>query len=482
MARGTRRHREPRPSCTSKATAARRRCCPAPISPARSAGSPACSRSGCRRPASTCATPSPAVRPQVAPSRRSRNNSPAVPDHGIGYGMLRYLNAETRAVLAALPSPQISFNYLGRVSAGDDPRRVPGGGLGAGHRHDRADRYPQQRDAGCTSPLDINAMVVDVEGGPRLSATVRLPARACSPTPTSASSPACGRARSTGSPSTRGGPAPAAGRRRTSTSSAEPEPDRHARERLSRARRRLAAGPAAGGLAVPRVAGRYRHRRLHHAARHRPGRSRRRRPAAPRRGGARRDRHPNLRTAFVAGDDGTGCRSSSTGRRAVARRRPLGRVPRPTVRARTRGADARGPDRPVRPRPHRRSLRFTAGRDGRRTAPARRHQPPHPARRLVDAAAHAGSADPLRARTATRRPCRSRVRTATSSSGWPRRTRRRPWPRGEGPRRRRRADPARTRARGAAPALTPGERRRSICRDDLLADADRALAANSASP
>ncbi|WP_172386774.1 non-ribosomal peptide synthetase [Streptomyces sp. MNP-20] len=40
----------------------------------------------------------------------------ALPHHGLGYGLLRYLNADTAAVLGARPHPQIGFNYLGRMS------------------------------------------------------------------------------------------------------------------------------------------------------------------------------------------------------------------------------------------------------------------------------------------------------------------------------------------------------------------------------
>ncbi|MCB5183512.1 condensation domain-containing protein, partial [Streptomyces sp. SMC 277] len=40
----------------------------------------------------------------------------AVPDNGIGYGLLRYTNPGTRPALAALPTPQIAFNYLGRLA------------------------------------------------------------------------------------------------------------------------------------------------------------------------------------------------------------------------------------------------------------------------------------------------------------------------------------------------------------------------------
>ncbi|AVL26553.1 putative non-ribosomal peptide synthetase [Nocardia brasiliensis NBRC 14402] len=43
-----------------------------------------------------------------------------VPDKGIGFGMLRYLHAESAAALAAGPTPQISFNYLGRATTGAD--------------------------------------------------------------------------------------------------------------------------------------------------------------------------------------------------------------------------------------------------------------------------------------------------------------------------------------------------------------------------
>ena len=39
-----------------------------------------------------------------------------IPDHGIGYGLLRYLNPRTRAVLEGARTPQIGFNYLGRFS------------------------------------------------------------------------------------------------------------------------------------------------------------------------------------------------------------------------------------------------------------------------------------------------------------------------------------------------------------------------------
>ncbi|WP_228539979.1 non-ribosomal peptide synthetase [Nocardia sp. XZ_19_385] len=49
----------------------------------------------------------------------------AVPDKGVGYGMLRYLNPESAGVLADAPVPQISFNYLGRAAGGAEGDWLP---------------------------------------------------------------------------------------------------------------------------------------------------------------------------------------------------------------------------------------------------------------------------------------------------------------------------------------------------------------------
>ncbi|WP_039795346.1 non-ribosomal peptide synthetase [Nocardia araoensis] len=73
----------------------------------------------------------------------------ALPDKGIGFGMLRYLVPETAAALADAPTPQISFNYLGRASTGGDaepwlPRRF------AATQDDRAP---------LSAAIDINAVL-----------------------------------------------------------------------------------------------------------------------------------------------------------------------------------------------------------------------------------------------------------------------------------------------------------------------------------
>ena len=50
----------------------------------------------------------------------------AVPDKGIGYGLLRYLNPETSGQLPAAVPGQVGFNYLGRSTVAEIPEGVPG--------------------------------------------------------------------------------------------------------------------------------------------------------------------------------------------------------------------------------------------------------------------------------------------------------------------------------------------------------------------
>ncbi|HET7483724.1 MAG TPA: amino acid adenylation domain-containing protein, partial [Actinomycetota bacterium] len=60
-----------------------------------------------------------AVDPDAPPAERIRaaqRKLAAVPNKGIGYGILRYLTDEGKQ-LAELPSPDIAFNYIGRVDA-----------------------------------------------------------------------------------------------------------------------------------------------------------------------------------------------------------------------------------------------------------------------------------------------------------------------------------------------------------------------------
>ncbi|MDJ0363450.1 non-ribosomal peptide synthetase, partial [Rhodococcus sp. H29-C3] len=96
----------------------------------------------------------------------------AVPDHGIGYGMLRYLDEQSREALAAHPSPQISFNYLGRYSAGIPDNLGDVGWLPV----DDADIGDvQNSDLPVAAVLDINAVTTTGEAGPVLEATFAFP-------------------------------------------------------------------------------------------------------------------------------------------------------------------------------------------------------------------------------------------------------------------------------------------------------------------
>ena len=85
----------------------------------------------------------------------------AVPDNGLGYGLLRYLNADTSPVLAKLERPEILFNYLGRIATSEESDWAASMALSAGG------------DPGLSLShgLEINAVTFDRAGGPELKAT-----------------------------------------------------------------------------------------------------------------------------------------------------------------------------------------------------------------------------------------------------------------------------------------------------------------------
>jgi non-ribosomal peptide synthase protein (TIGR01720 family) len=87
----------------------------------------------------------------------------ALPDNGIGYGLLRYLNGETAKALASLPAPQICFNYLGRFAAPADQDWAPsaeGGVLRGGG----------DREMPLAHAIELSAITRDLSDGPELSA------------------------------------------------------------------------------------------------------------------------------------------------------------------------------------------------------------------------------------------------------------------------------------------------------------------------
>ncbi|MFH5229568.1 non-ribosomal peptide synthase/polyketide synthase [Antrihabitans spumae] len=93
----------------------------------------------------------------------------AIPDKGLGYGLLRHVNTDTAAELAALPDGQISFNYFGQVLLGEQEEAssvawAPSSTLGAL-------TAPGDADAPANKIVDINAVVTDSGDGPALGAT-----------------------------------------------------------------------------------------------------------------------------------------------------------------------------------------------------------------------------------------------------------------------------------------------------------------------
>ncbi|RNM26896.1 amino acid adenylation domain-containing protein [Dickeya undicola] len=91
----------------------------------------------------------------------------AVADRGVGYGVLRYLDAQSAGELAALEdnAPEILFNYLGRFDAAD--------GLWSACRSDRYFRdafaVAQAPEMPLSHPLDVNIFVDEGESQPQLA-------------------------------------------------------------------------------------------------------------------------------------------------------------------------------------------------------------------------------------------------------------------------------------------------------------------------
>ena len=87
----------------------------------------------------------------------------AVPDNGLGYGLLRYLNLQTASQLRGFAAPQIGFNYLGRFAApaadwaaAPETAVLGSGGDGA---------MP------LAHPLEVNAFTRDAPDGATLTAS-----------------------------------------------------------------------------------------------------------------------------------------------------------------------------------------------------------------------------------------------------------------------------------------------------------------------
>ncbi|MFF7202190.1 amino acid adenylation domain-containing protein [Streptomyces sp. NPDC008141] len=107
----------------------------------------------------------------------------AVPDKGIGYGLLRHLNPDTAEILRHHGPGQVGFNYLGRFSAAADmPEHLRGLGFTQAPVAELAELDAGQ-DPRMPAPaaLDINATVTDTPHGPRLNAAFAAPAGILTP-------------------------------------------------------------------------------------------------------------------------------------------------------------------------------------------------------------------------------------------------------------------------------------------------------------
>ncbi|MGW7823548.1 amino acid adenylation domain-containing protein [Streptomyces puniciscabiei] len=98
----------------------------------------------------------------------------AVPDNGMGYGLLRHLNTETATALATARQPQIGFNYLGKSSGADIPAELRGLGWGLDTTHQDLIAAPDA-DLPVLSALEISAIAADTADGEELTAYFGFP-------------------------------------------------------------------------------------------------------------------------------------------------------------------------------------------------------------------------------------------------------------------------------------------------------------------
>ena len=92
----------------------------------------------------------------------------ALPDDGIGYGLLRYLNPETSPILAARPAAQVRFNYLGRLP-------LPGAEPWAASWEEPVAGSGPEGEMAASYVLDVLAFVLNRPGGAELHVSLRWP-------------------------------------------------------------------------------------------------------------------------------------------------------------------------------------------------------------------------------------------------------------------------------------------------------------------
>ncbi|HEY2577325.1 MAG TPA: condensation domain-containing protein, partial [Streptosporangiaceae bacterium] len=94
--------------------------------------------------------------------KRVKEQLRAIPGHGIGFGLLRYLNPRTRPVLAGAAPAQLGFNYLGRFGSA--------GALGAGWEP-VPDAAALGGGSALAHPVEVDAVAMESAAGPVLHAT-----------------------------------------------------------------------------------------------------------------------------------------------------------------------------------------------------------------------------------------------------------------------------------------------------------------------
>ncbi|MFE0647368.1 amino acid adenylation domain-containing protein, partial [Streptomyces sp. NPDC059534] len=112
----------------------------------------------------------------VAALGRIKEQLRALPDNGLGYGVLRHLNADTALALAGAATPQIGFNYLGRVGTGGDTLGEDGPAGWSSASDLRIPLLPADPGMPFAHSVEINAVTRDGEDGPRLHVTYSWPA------------------------------------------------------------------------------------------------------------------------------------------------------------------------------------------------------------------------------------------------------------------------------------------------------------------
>ncbi|WPW33099.1 non-ribosomal peptide synthase/polyketide synthase [Streptomyces atratus] len=119
----------------------------------------------------------PAGEPAVVDAlKRIKNRLRELPDNGLGFGLLRYLNPDTAGVLAPYGSPQIGFNYLGRMNSGAIDGESPAPTEWSVSTDLAAGVDPSDGDLPFAHALELTAAVRDLADGPRLSVSCAWPA------------------------------------------------------------------------------------------------------------------------------------------------------------------------------------------------------------------------------------------------------------------------------------------------------------------